>query len=381
MVQEMRKAASRERKNEMEKQLKYFSLMKDLREQILDGKIKPGEKLPSENELSGAYQVSRQTVRKALQILEEEGFVYAEHGRGTFCSKMLQYRKKTKNIAVVTTYLSDYIFPRVIQGIDQVLTENGYSILLKNTRNSRKLEAKYLEELLQKNIDGLIIEPSKSQIFCKHCNLYERLEEYGIPYVFIQGSHAQLKEKPHILLNDCHGGYLITNYLIQLGHKRIAGVFKADDTQGQERHKGYVQALTEAGIPYNPDLVVWFYTEDRKLHPYEKMKQMAAERKNCPFDAVVTYNDQIAIEVMRALEEMNVSVPEEVSVTGYDNSYLAQTCKIPLTTIAHPQEKLGEMAAELLLSLIKDEKNEKISKQIIIEPELVIRESCTKRNV
>ena len=61
---------------------------------------------------------------------------------------------ETKNIAVVTTYLSDYIFPRVIQGIDKVLTENGYSILLKNTRNSRNMEAKCLEELLQKGIDG-----------------------------------------------------------------------------------------------------------------------------------------------------------------------------------------------------------------------------------
>lgn len=353
--------------------------MEDLRKQILEGEIKPGEKLPSENELSRDYNVSRQTVRKALQILQNEGFIYAEHGRGTFCSEMMRHRKKSKNIAVVTTYLSDYIFPRVIQGIDKVLTENGYSILLKNTKNSRQLEAKCLEELLQKDIDGLIIEPSKSQIFCKHCNLYERLEEYQIPFVFIQGIHAQLKDKPHILLDDCKGGYLITNYLISLGHKRIVGVFKADDVQGQERHKGYVQALTEAGIPYDPDLIVWFYTEDRKMHPYEKMKQMINEKEIFPFDAVVSYNDQIAIEVMRALEEMGVKVPEEVSVTGYDNSYLAQTCKVPLTTIAHPQEKLGEMAAELLLTLMKEEKDDKTTNQILIEPELVIRESCRKK--
>ena len=155
----------------MEKKLKYFDLMEDLRAQILGGEIKPGEKLPSENELSSEYDVSRQTVRKALQILQNEGYIYAEHGRGTFCSEMMRHTKKSKNIAVVTTYLSDYIFPRVIQGIDHVLTENGYSILLKNTRNSRSLEARCLEELLQKDIDGLIIEPSKSQIFCKHMNL------------------------------------------------------------------------------------------------------------------------------------------------------------------------------------------------------------------
>ena len=220
----------------MDKKLKYYDLMEDLRKQIVSGKIKPGEKLPSENELSGTYQVSRQTVRKALQILQNEGYIYAEHGRGTFCSEMARRTGETKNIAVVTTYLSDYIFPRVIQGIDKVLTENGYSILLKNTRNSRNMEAKCLEELLQKGIDGLIIEPSKSQIFCKHINLYQTLDEYRIPYVFIQGSYAQLAEKPHILLDDCLGGYLVTKYLISLGHHHIIGVFKADDTQGQQRH-------------------------------------------------------------------------------------------------------------------------------------------------
>lgn len=180
----------------MDKKLKYYDLMEDLRKQIVSGKIKPGEKLPSENELSGTYQVSRQTVRKALQILQNEGYIYAEHGRGTFCSEMARRTGETKNIAVVTTYLSDYIFPRVIQGIDKVLTENGYSILLKNTRNSRNMEAKCLEELLQKGIDGLIIEPSKSQIFCKHINLYQTHDEYRIPYVFIQAAmHSWLKSR------------------------------------------------------------------------------------------------------------------------------------------------------------------------------------------
>lgn len=363
----------------MDKKLKYFDLMEDLRGQMLSGEIKPGEKLPSENQLSAEYNVSRQTVRKALQILQNEGYIYAEHGRGTFCSEMMRHRKQSRNIAVVTTYLSDYIFPRVIQGIDEVLTENGYSILLKNTRNSRGLEAKCLEELLKKDIDGLIIEPSKSQIFCRHINLYQMLDEYQIPYVFIQGSYAQMKDKPHILLDDCRGGYLITKHLIELGHREIIGVFKSDDTQGQQRHKGYVQALQEAGIAYDPDKVVWFYTEDRKSHPYEKMRQMAAEREQFSFDAVAAYNDQIAIEIIRALNDEGLLVPEDVSVTGYDDSYLAATCKVPLTTVTHPQEKLGEMAAELLLRIIREGEKDGEDNQVLMEPELIVRESTREK--
>ena len=100
---------------------KYQELTEQLRLQIVSGEIAPGQKLPSENTLSAQYQVSRQTVRKALAILQNEGYIYAEHGRGTFCSEMMRHAHPSKNIAVVTTYLSDYIFPRVIQGIDDVV--------------------------------------------------------------------------------------------------------------------------------------------------------------------------------------------------------------------------------------------------------------------
>ena len=95
--------------NMKQKELKYVKLMEDLKEKILSGEIQTGDKLPSENELSSQYQISRQTVRKALSILENAGYVYAEHGRGTFCCEPVHHSRKSKNIAVVTTYLSDYI--------------------------------------------------------------------------------------------------------------------------------------------------------------------------------------------------------------------------------------------------------------------------------
>lgn len=358
------------------KKLKYNQLMEELKQQIIRGDFRAGDKLPSENVLSKEYKVSRETVRKALNILGNAGYIYAVHGKGTFCSDFVRHNKPSRNIAVVTTYLSDYIFPRLIQGIDRILTEHGYSIILKNTRNSRSLESKCLEELLQKDIDGIIIEPSKSQIYCRHLNLYQKLDSSNIPYVFIQGYFTQMLEKPKILMDDCKGGYLITKHLIELGHKKIVGIFKADDSQGQNRHKGYVQALQEGGMAYNPDCVIWFHTEDRTIHPYESMKRLVKQYKD--IDGVVSYNDQIAMEVIRALKESELRIPEDVSVTGYDNSYLAKTGEIKLTTITHPQEKLGEMAAELLIKLIKGD-IQPHEVDILIEPELVIRDSCKRR--
>ena len=363
--------------NIQQKQLKYFKLMDDLKEQILRGEIQAGDKLPSENELSAAYQVSRQTVRKALSILENAGYIYAQHGRGTFCSEMVRHSRNSKNIAVVTTYLSDYIFPRVIDGIDTALEREGYSIILKNTHNSRSQEAKCLEELLQKDIEGIIIEPSKSQIYCKHMHLYQKLEDYHIPYVFIQGCFAKMSDKPQVLMDDCKGGYTITKYLIESGHQNIVGIFKADDIQGQNRHKGYAMALQEAKIIYDPDKVIWFHTEDRKVHPYDGIRQLLGQKTK--IDGIVCYNDEVAMQVIKALRDAGLKVPEDVSVTGYDNSYMAVRDDFRLTTIVHPQEKLGEMAAELLLKLIRKEDEALTDQKILIEPEIVLGNSCLAR--
>lgn len=355
---------------------KYMELMEQLKSDILSGKIRPGEKLPSENELSGAYLLSRHTVRKALSILEQEGYVEAFHGKGTFCSGNMRRSGRSGNIAVVTTYISDYIFPRLIQGMDSVLSRNGYSIILKNTGNSRQREALCLEELLKKDIDGLIIEPSKSQLMCRHPNLYRSLEKYGIPYIFIQGIYTEMKDRPHILMDDARGGYLVTNYLLEQGHERIAGFFKADDIQGMERHKGYVLALQEKGILYDPDTVVWFHTEDRRYKPAMMVRHMA-ESGNLP-EGIVCYNDQIAVQVMEELEKLDVRIPDDVSVTGYDNSLYAQRGN-GITTIAHPQERLGEMAAELLLEKLNGVPEEESRVERLIRPELIIRGSSRDR--
>lgn len=356
---------------------KYTILMEELKQKILSGEIRQGDRIPSENELSVSYGVSRHTVRKALAILINEGYITAEHGRGTFCSDKIHPARNSKNIAVITTYISDYIFPRLIQGMDRVLTEQGYSIILKNTGNSRQKEAQCLEDILTKDIDGLIIEPSKSQILCKNIHLYERLDELQIPYVFIQGSYPQMKDKPTILMDDEKGCCLLTKYLIDLGHRHIVGIFKADDSQGAERHKGYAKALQEAGLPYVPDQVVWFHTEDRKTKPSVMIGMMLEQQQE--IDAIVCYNDQIAAEVLQALEAAGKKVPEDISVTGYDNSAYAQMNTVGLTTIAHPQEKLGEMAAQLLLELIQGAKLETDNVRRMIEPELIIRQSCKSR--
>jgi len=358
-------------------QTKYSRLREYLRNEILMGRIKPGEQIPSENDLAEKMCVSRHTVRKAISMLVNEGYLYTEHGRGTYCADRNKTRGKTRNIGVITTYISEYIFPRVIQGIDRVLSENGYSILLKNTGNDTAKEAVYLEEMLEKNVDGLIIEPTKSSMFSNNLHYYQALDSHGIPYVFIHGYYQQLEDKAQVILDDEAGMHSAVQYLVKLGHRNIAGIFKSDDIQGINRHKGYAKALTEAALPYNPDRVIWFYTEDRQIKPQAALRNLLKSKSG--IDAVACYNDEIAFRVYETLRDMGISVPDDVSITGFDDSFYSENCPVKITTVHHPKEKLGEAAARLLIDMIHDAGYPDADRKKIIVPELIIKSSCKER--
>ncbi len=110
---------------------KYWKLMSELKQKIVDGYYQSGDKMPSENELAAVYQVSRHTVRKALAILEHEGYIYAVHGKGTFVSEMGRHTNDISQYCCCDDIFVRLYFSVCYSGIDQVMTENGYSIILK----------------------------------------------------------------------------------------------------------------------------------------------------------------------------------------------------------------------------------------------------------
>lgn len=148
---------------------KYQLIIDDIKSYILSGTYKAGEKIPSELAMQESYNVSRQTVRKAILELSNEGFLRSERGSGTYVSS--QYRSRTgakamnKTIGVITTYISDYIFPSIIRGIESRLNEDNYSLLLASTNNNIAQEKKALEMMLSYGVDGLIIEPTRSNVY------------------------------------------------------------------------------------------------------------------------------------------------------------------------------------------------------------------------
>ncbi|AOQ23633.1 Arabinose metabolism transcriptional repressor [Moorella thermoacetica] len=347
---------------------KYYQLKEYLKEMIRRGDIAPGEQLPSENALVQQFSLSRHTVRQAIGELENEGWVYREQGRGTFCA----YRGKAsgRTIAVLTTYISDYIFPAIIRGIEEILSAAGYTLVLANTSNDKNKEAQCLENLINQDIAGLIVEPTKSARENINLAYFAELEKKHIPYLMLHAVYPEL-DAAYIIMDDQKGGYLATKYLLQLGHREVAGIFKADDLQGVKRQAGFMAALAEYGVTIKQGFLGNYETEQLYSFPYQFTRNLL-QKTNRP-SAIVCYNDQIALQVLEAIRHEGLKVPEDISLVGYDDSSLAVASEVKLTTIKHPKAEMGRQAARLLIDMLEGRMEKP---RLVYEPELVVRSSC-----
>lgn len=348
---------------------KYVALVNWIRDQVISNRLKNGQKFYSENELSAMFGISRQTVRQAVGILEQEKIVERRRGSGTYVIyDAPPERPRTMNIGVISTYLDDYIFTSIIRGIETVLTGSGYTMQLMFTHNRVENETRALHTMLDKGVDGIIVEPTKSGLPNPNLDLYGRIHERKIPLVFFNAYYPGTPF-PHICLDDMLAGRIAAETLIKNGHQKIAGIFQSDDRQGHLRYAGYVRALLDGGLELHSENTLWYTTEDFD-YIEEDFRRVMRCVQGCT--GLVCYNDQLAFRLVGNLRKNGVAVPEALSVVSIDNSDLAAICEVPLTSVTHPMGQLGVTAAKNLLRLIGDPG---FDATVEFAPSLVERES------
>lgn len=353
---------------------KYQMVKVYIKELIKKESIEYGEKLPSEYELMEKFKVSRHTIRQAFGELSKEGWIYKEQGRGTFSN----YRKNVSQkgmVGVITTYISDYIFPHIISGIEEVLAKEGYVLALANTNNDKEKEAQHIKNFIQQKIVGLIIEPTRSAQANVNLPLFKEIQNNDIKTIFINATYSDF-DTAYTIIDDVKGGFAVTQYLLQIGHRKIAGIFKSDDLQGVRREQGYRNALNSFGIRSDESIIGHYDTEGREGFPHAFMQVLLA-REDRP-TAIVCYNDEIAIKAIQAVRNMGLRVPEDISIVGYDDSSLALASDIKLTTVKHPKTSMGNQAASFLVGMLENNMRKPF---IIYEPELIVRTSCKSINL
>ncbi|QGQ96331.1 GntR family transcriptional regulator [Paenibacillus psychroresistens] len=358
---------------------KYLQLKQEILSWLHSGQLKPNEQMPSENEIAEQFGMSRQTVRQTFGELEQDGWLFRMQGKGTFVSNpQTQKTQSIQTIGVVTTYISDYIFPLIVRGAEAVLRDKGYRLVLSSTDNDKQKEKECLISMMSQPLSGLIIEPTKSAEGNPNLSYYLSLDYQKIPYIMINERYPEM-DCAYVRIDDENGGFLAAEHLIQLGHSRIAGFFKTDDLQGVNRLKGFIRAHHQYQIPLLPEMVIGYSTEEKQTKTHDAAMQLLGQLEDRP-TALVCYNDGLAVNLLEVVRKLGLSVPEDLSMVGFDDSALATATEVKLTTLTHPKTEMGVAAADLLIAMIEQKPMNRSPLQRIFVPELVIRSSTRKYN-
>lgn len=355
---------------------KYRQLKREILGWLESGRLRPDDQMPSENEIAEQFGMSRQTVRQTFGELEREGRLYRIQGKGTFVQDPNAARADDpQTIGIITTYISDYIFPHIVRGAESALRSRGYRLTLSSTDNDKRKERECLRMMTGQPLSGLIIEPTKSAEGNPNLSYYLELEYRKVPYLMINERYPEMT-CPYLKLDDETGGFRAADHLIRLGHRRIAGFFKTDDLQGVNRMKGFLRAHKQHGLPLPPELVIHYKTEEKTSKPYERLSALLAlsPEQGRP-TAMVCYNDELAVQLLDAVRRHGLAVPHDLSVVGFDDASLATATEVKLTTLTHPKTAMGEAAAERLIALIEGRATDSEPAAVIYTPELIVRGS------
>lgn len=359
------------------KTAKYRFLVETIKEKIRSGAYEPGERMESENRLSELFGYSRQTVRQALSVLEREGLIERRRGSGTYICAENRKPPHGSSIAIVTTYISDYIFPTIIRGIEETLTNAGYSLTLGVTNNHVEDESRILQSLINRRVDGVIVEGTKTAFPNPNVELYRKLDRMGVPVVFFNSYYRDLQNAVYVVTDDRKAGRQAVNLLIEKGCRKLGGVFKSDDMQGHGRYAGFSEGLIHNGYAIGDDSVVWYTTAERSrlFHP-DNRDYMLARLRGC--DGIVCYNDQIAYGVIDMLTSRGVRVPEDVLVVGFDDSSVSEYSPVKITSFSHPKDEMGRIAANKLINMLRSGEGEQ---PLILDMPLHEKQSTIRTNI
>ncbi len=318
------------------------------------------------------------TRQRVMQIMDEQGFVPSIAASGLAGGRRGM-------LSILVPALTWHFIPEVVQGVAEVIERGAYELLLYSVSQEEHRKAA-LDRILDTKLTAGLLAVAPGSFVDRLAQCYDE----GFPVVLIDDQHL-LADIPWIGVDNRKGALTAVRHLVSLGHKRIAHIQGPAQYQcSQERYEGYRQGLAEAGLAFNPALVVQGDFMVASGHACASELLTLEERPSAIFSA----NDHMAWGVLEFAEEYGLCVPEDVALVGFDDTPPSRYKQPPLTTVRQPFQEMGKRAAELLLWLIdlprngSDEHRRLLSEpplpirgytpplNIQMETSLVIRQSC-----
>ncbi len=302
--------------------------------------------------------VEEETKLRVLRVIEELSYHPSLIARSLTTNR-------TTTIGVIVSDVSNAFFGEVLRGIEDVIRPANYSLIACNTDEILERENHYIDLLLRQRVDGIIAAATSQR-----WELLNKAYTSQIPIVYVDRRFEGL-EGPFVGANNQAGACLGSHHLIECGHRKIgilAG-FQRLSTM-RERLAGFRQALSEASIPLSPDCVAesQLSIEAGREAAIQILSQSARPT------ALFINNNLLSLGALLAINEIGLRCPEDVSLVGFDDHPWATVSCPPLTVVRQPSRRIGQVAAEMVLDLIKGE--EPSAREVILECELVVRQSC-----
>ncbi len=301
----------------------------------------------------------KQRVREAVQFL---------HYRPHDSARGLKLQR-TNTIGLVIADITNPFYAELAAGVLSSARKWGYHVILAAMDEEPAQEEEYLNVLMEKRVDGILAVATG-----QNTRLWREAIDLGIKVVLVGRKIASLPDVDAVLLDNVKGGYDATTYLTSLGHRRI-GIISGplSTTTGQGRLHGYYKALEEAALPIDPELVQM--VSFKRKSGIQAIEQLLALRK--PPTAIFASNNLLGETALFALRERGVQIPKDISLVMFDDVPWASLTMPPLTVVAQPIPLLGKYAVEQLMHRLQHpDIPVSEGRTIVLEPELIIRESC-----
>jgi len=307
---------------------------------------------------------TEETRKRVLKVIEELDYQPNALAKGL-------KSMKTNVIGIMLSNLKNPFWSSVLEGVEDTCNDLGFNLMICNSDENPQTEERYIKEFQTRQLDGIVINPT-----VRNVELYHKIVSTNYPLVIMNRRIEDL-DTVQVVMNNVKGAYLAVNHLFECGRKNIAVFVYGNPlvSTWQERVEGYKLALTKRGIPESEARIQELDTNSRDIRTI--VKEFLDKYPDT--DAILSTNNMITLNLIDAIKDLGIQIPNEIAIVGYDETVWAKHLEPPLTTIYQPGYKMGQVAAETLIHSIK--KGEKMEKEIILlEPELIIRRSCGATN-
>jgi LacI family transcriptional regulator len=307
-------------------------------------------------------RVAASTRQRVEQAIHDLGFVPNALARSLL-------RGRTHTIALLVSDISNPFFTQIARGVEDVAQRNGYTVIFGNSDESPEKERQYIQALVSRRIDGLLIAPAGSASRA----MLDLLIRHRNPFVLIDRAIEGVSTDT-VIGDSVGGAQTLTEHLISLGHRRIALVNGAPEVPtARDRLSGYLQMLRVHGIELRQNLIVaGQYTRESG---YQAAQQLLALPPDQRPTAIFATNNFLGVGVIEALRQARLAVPEDIAVVCFDDIELASALHPFLTVVAQPARTFGTIAMQFLLDRL-DGGEVVAPRKVVLPPELIVRVSC-----